>query len=113
MADEPQAAITAVDDHAEATTPTQPAPPLEQRPAFELAQGTLWAVTVAYRTTSEGPHQGIEFWVVTASPTGEEVYPIAMAKLRADVPHAVDAFVVSTARRGDVIGTVVRRCAAS
>jgi hypothetical protein len=99
---------TLIDASLEPVTPPEAAPELAQRPAFELASGTLWSVTVAYRPQPEAAHTAAEFWVVTASPTGEEVYPIAIAKVRRDAPAAVELFVVSVARRGDVTGTVLR-----
>lgn len=91
---------------------TEP-PAAKQYPAFELSRGTLWSVTVAYRHEPDAPHQAVEFWVVTASADGAEVYAVAMAKLRTDCPAAADVFVAGISRRGDVIGTVVRPRAAS
>ncbi len=102
-------APTLIDNTLEPSPRTEPVPPLEQRPAFELATASLWVVLVAFRPAPNVPHVHIEMQLVTATASGEEVYPIAITRTRELSPGALDVMVVSVQRRGDVTGTVLRQ----
>lgn len=91
------------------TPPTDPAPPLEQRPAFELVSATLWTVVVAFRPQPDVAPVHAELHLLTASADGSEVYPLAIARARELSPQALEITVTAVQRRGEVTGTVARR----
>lgn len=78
--------------------PTEPAPPLEQRPAFELVSATLWTVVVAFRPQPDVAPVHAELHLLTASADGSEVYPLAIARARELSPQALEITVTAVSR---------------
>lgn len=78
-------------------------------PAFEVVSATLWVVVVAFQPGPELPSVNTGFHVMTADPSGAEVFAIARAHVLAKEPKASDIVIVRMERHGEVDGTVVRK----
>lgn len=88
---------------------TAPAPPVDARPCFSLSEATLWAVTATCLPTAEGTERmGLVRYVMTADPSGAEVFAVVREQFRRELPGCRDIVIVKVDRCGDVKGTVTR-----
>lgn len=78
-------------------------------PAFDTVTATLWQVQVAYKPEPENDHTARPMMLISADPTGAEIYALVKLRVQSDCPKATEIYIVQLNRVADVFGTVVRK----